>query len=121
VKRSDDPEAAVTLTARTVAKAKELLAQEPAEGDSESLSLRVRVQPGGCKGLRYNLYFDSQQATDDEVTQYDGLSLRVDHDSVELLSGSVVDYVDGVELGKSGFTINNPRASAKCGCGGSFC
>jgi iron-sulfur cluster assembly accessory protein len=52
------------------------------------------------------------------VIEQDGVTLVVDSMSLELVGGSVVDYVES--LGGSAFKVTNPNASAGCGCGSSF-
>jgi iron-sulfur cluster assembly accessory protein len=81
--------------------------------------LRLAVQPGGCSGLKYQLFFDDRQLEGDIVNkEHDGFEVRVDKMSVVYLEGSVVDYADTIE--KQGFTIENPNAGGSCACGDSF-
>jgi iron-sulfur cluster assembly protein/iron-sulfur cluster insertion protein len=88
-----------------------------AEGDS-SLALRVAVRPGGCSGFSYEMFFDTDVATDDLAAEYSGVRVVSDPSSAQLLSGATLDYKDG--LTDAGFAINNPNASRTCGCGQSF-
>jgi iron-sulfur cluster assembly accessory protein len=104
----------VVLTDAAAEKAKSLLEQQGEEG----LALRVQVQPGGCSGLIYQLYFDDREVDGDLVQDFNGLSVRVDRMSVPYLSGATIDFVDTIE--KQGFTIDNPNASGSCACGDSF-
>lgn len=104
----------VQLTAAAAAKVSALLAQE----GRNDLALRVSVQPGGCSGFRYALYFDDRSLDGDVVSQRDGVSVVVDRMSAPYLAGAVVDFADSIE--KQGFTIDNPNASGSCGCGESF-
>ncbi|MDY3127299.1 MAG: iron-sulfur cluster assembly accessory protein [Corynebacterium sp.] len=104
----------VNLTEAAAAKAKALLEQE---GRSD-LALRIAVQPGGCAGLRYQLYFDDRTLDGDKVDTIDGVNLVVDKMSVPYLTGATIDFADTIE--SQGFTIDNPNASGSCACGDSF-
>lgn len=104
----------ITLTDPATAKVADLLA---AEGD-EALALRVAVRPGGCSGYSYEMFFDGEQAADDEVVTSGSVRVVVDPASAPLLQGAVLDYKDG--LNQAGFSINNPNAQRSCGCGQSF-
>ncbi|HLZ37188.1 MAG TPA: iron-sulfur cluster assembly accessory protein, partial [Mycobacteriales bacterium] len=96
------------------AKVKNLLDQE---GRSD-LSLRVAVQPGGCSGLRYQLFFDDRSLDGDQVSDFGGVTVVVDRMSAPYLVGASIDFVDTIE--KQGFTIDNPNATGSCACGDSF-
>jgi iron-sulfur cluster assembly protein/iron-sulfur cluster insertion protein len=104
----------ITLTAEAIAKVAELIA---AEGE-DSLALRVAVKPGGCSGFNYDMFFDSEFASDDIVKEYGGVKVVVDPSSAELLIGSTLDFTDGLQ--GAGFHITNPNATRTCGCGNSF-
>ncbi len=104
----------VTLTDTAATKVKTLLEQE---GRSD-LALRIAVQPGGCSGLRYQLFFDDRNLEGDDVLGYEGFNLVVDRMSVPYLGGATIDFVDTIE--KQGFTIDNPNATGSCACGDSF-
>ncbi len=105
----------IKLTDTAAVKVKELLSRETAEN---GLALRIAVQPGGCSGLRYALYFDDKVSEKDQTAEYDGVKVVVDKMSVPYLSGAEVDFVDTLQ--QSGFTINNPNAQSTCACGDSF-
>ena len=105
----------VTLSDVAAAKVAELLAEE-ASGDD--LALRVAVKAGGCSGFSYDMYFDSEVASDDVVRSFGDVKVIVDAESAEMLAGSSLDYSDG--LNGAGFHITNPNASRTCGCGSSF-
>jgi iron-sulfur cluster assembly accessory protein len=107
--------AVITLTDAAARKVAELLAQEE---DATSLFLRVAVAPGGCSGYSYDMFFDSEQASDDIEATFNGVKVVVDPASAELIRGSVLDYTDG--LSGAGFHIQNPNATRTCGCGSSF-
>jgi iron-sulfur cluster assembly accessory protein len=95
-------------------KVKSLLEQE----GREDLQLRIAVQPGGCSGLRYQLFFDERNLDGDVVSDFNGVSVVVDRMSVPYLNGATIDFVDTIE--KQGFTIDNPNATGSCACGDSF-
>lgn len=104
----------VTLTDAAAGKAKALLDQE----GRNDLKLRIAVQPGGCAGLRYQLFFDERDLDGDQLHDFSGLALVVDRMSAPYLQGAVIDFADTIE--KQGFTIDNPNATGSCACGDSF-
>ncbi|HET7173714.1 MAG TPA: iron-sulfur cluster insertion protein ErpA [Nocardioidaceae bacterium] len=104
----------VHLTDTAASKVKRLLDQE----GRTDLQLRVSVQPGGCSGLRYQLFFDERQLDGDIVSDFGGVSVVVDRMSAPYLQGAKIDFVDSIE--KQGFTIDNPNATGSCACGDSF-
>ena len=104
----------VTLSDTAAAKAKALLDQE----GRDDMHLRIAVQPGGCSGLRYQLFFDERSLDGDVVSDFDGVNVVVDRMSVPYLGGASIDFVDTIE--KQGFTIDNPNAAGSCACGDSF-
>ena len=104
----------ITLTDTAADKVKQLIS---AEGD-ESLALRVEVRAGGCSGFAYEMYFDSDVASDDLTVEQGGVRVLVDPASAPLLTGATLDYKDGLD--QSGFAITNPNAQKTCGCGSSF-
>ena len=104
----------IVLTDAAAAKVTALLEQE----GREDLSLRVAVQPGGCSGLRYELFFDERSLDGDVVKDFGGVNVVVDRMSSPYLGGATIDFVDTIE--KQGFTIDNPNAGGSCACGDSF-
>ena len=104
----------VNLSETAAAKVKALLDQE----GRDDLRLRIAVQPGGCSGLRYQLFFDERNLDGDVVTDFDGVSVVVDRMSVPYLNGATIDFMDSID--KQGFTIDNPNATGSCACGDSF-
>jgi len=106
--------AVVSLTAAAATKVRDLLARE---GQPE-LALRIAVEPGGCSGLRYALFFDDRSLDGDVRGQSNGVQVVTDRMSAPYLSGASIDYLDTLE--KSGFTIENPNAQGSCACGESF-
>ena len=104
----------ITLTDEASGKVKALLDQE----GRDDLRLRVAVQPGGCSGLRYQLYFDERELDGDVITDFSGVQVVTDRMSSPYLVGATIDFVDSIE--KQGFTIDNPNATGSCACGDSF-
>ena len=104
----------VLLTDAAASKVKNLLQSE----GREDLALRIAVQPGGCSGLRYQLFFDDRSLDGDQTHDFDGVSVVVDRMSSPYLGGATIDFVDTIE--KQGFTIDNPNAGGSCACGDSF-
>ena len=104
----------ITLTDTAATKVKDLI---EAEGEP-NLALRVAVRPGGCSGFSYEMFFDTDVATDDVVGDYSGVKVVVDPSSAQLLTDATLDYKDGLQ--EAGFSINNPNAQRSCGCGQSF-
>jgi iron-sulfur cluster assembly protein/iron-sulfur cluster insertion protein len=104
----------IALTDSATTKVKELMDAE----DQPELYLRVAVRPGGCSGLSYEMFFDSEKAADDVVQAYGDVTVVVDPQSAQYLQGASLDYKDGLQ--GAGFTINNPNAQRTCGCGQSF-
>ncbi len=106
----------IALTDVAAEKVSALLLQE----GRDDLSLRVAVQPGGCSGLRYQLYFDDRTLDGDTMTEYGAAKVKVvtDKMSTPYLMGATIDFVDTIL--KQGFTIDNPNAGGSCACGDSF-
>ena len=104
----------VQLTDTAALKVKSLLSQE----GREDLRLRVAVQPGGCSGLIYQLYFDERYLDGDKTVDFEGVEVIVDDMSVPYLDGAKIDFKD--TIAEQGFTIDNPNAAGSCACGDSF-
>jgi iron-sulfur cluster assembly accessory protein len=104
----------LTLTDTASTKVKQLI---DAEGNPE-LVLRVAVRPGGCSGLSYEMFFDTDVSPDDFATEFGDVKVVVDPASSQYLAGASLDYKDGLQ--EAGFTINNPNTTRTCGCGQSF-
>jgi iron-sulfur cluster assembly accessory protein len=104
----------INVSDAAASKVRALLEQE----GRDDLALRIAVQPGGCSGLRYQLFFDERTLDGDLVSDFDGVSVVVDRMSSPYLNGAVIDFVDTIE--KQGFTIDNPNATGSCACGDSF-
>ena len=105
----------ITLTDIATGKIADLLADE---AGSDSLALRVAVKPGGCSGYSYDMFFDTEIASDDLVWTSGVVKVVVDPESAELIKGATLDYNDGLQ--GAGFHITNPNATKTCGCGSSF-
>ena len=87
-------------------------------GQVDADFLRVSVEGGGCSGFSYKFDFDSAAGEDDVVLERDGARVLIDEMSLEFLKGSEIDFT--TELIGAAFRINNPNATAACGCGTSF-
>jgi iron-sulfur cluster assembly protein/iron-sulfur cluster insertion protein len=104
----------LTLTDTASTKVKELIEAE----ENPDLVLRVAVRPGGCSGLSYEMFFDTDVTADDVATEFGDVKVVVDPASSQYLTGASLDYKDGLQ--DAGFTINNPNVTRTCGCGQSF-
>ena len=108
------PEHIFSLTASAAAKVRELAAQE----GNPNAALRLEVQPGGCAGFRYGLFFDDDIVDTDIVEEVEGVRIVSDPMSAPHLKGVVIDWAES--LTKSGFVIENPNQKSACACGESF-
>ena len=105
----------VGLSDAAADKVRSLMSQE----GRDDLRLRLAVQPGGCSGLIYQLYFDERVLEGDAVREFgDGVEVVVDKMSVPYLEGASIDFEDTIQ--KQGFTIDNPDAAGSCAYGDSF-
>lgn len=105
---------ALNLTERAMAKVRALVEEE----GSPDLKLRVFVTGGGCSGFQYGFAFEEVMSEDDSCLEFSDVKVLVDSLSYQYLTGSEVDYEEGLQ--GSRFVVNNPNASATCGCGSSF-
>ena len=105
----------VLLTDSAATKVRELMAREENTAD---IALRIAVQPGGCSGMRYALFFDDRQLDGDKAADISGVPVRVDKMSAPYLRGTKIDWVDSLQ--GAGFSIENPNAQNTCACGDSF-
>lgn len=103
----------ITLTERAAHRINEIMASEPAGS-----MLRISVNGGGCSGFQYAFDVDRTRQEDDLLIERDGAAVLVDQVSIQYMDGSVIDFVDDL-IGQS-FKIENPHATASCGCGTSF-
>ncbi len=106
----------ITLTEKAVKEIKRLQTVDP---EAQGAILRVMVVGGGCSGMSYKLGFEKNEPTaDDKVFEQDGVKVIVDKKSFLYLSGTNLNFSDG--LNGTGFTFENPNAKRTCGCGTSF-
>jgi iron-sulfur cluster assembly accessory protein len=112
---AEAPVTTMELTATSATKVRALLDQE----GRDDLRLRVAVQPGGCSGLQYQLFFDERSLDGDLDLDLQGVPVVVDRMSAPYLGGATIDFTDTIE--QQGFTIDNPNAGGGCACGNSFC
>jgi iron-sulfur cluster assembly accessory protein len=105
--------ASVTISARAARRIGEILNGEPA-----GAMLRVSVEGGGCSGFQYKFDIEREKAADDILIAQDGAAVLIDSISLNYMAGAEIDFVDDL-IGAS-FRINNPKATASCGCGTSF-
>jgi iron-sulfur cluster assembly accessory protein len=103
----------ITVTERAARRIGEILGREP-----PGTMLRVSVDGGGCSGFQYKFDMERARADDDLVISRDGATVLIDVVSLNYLAGSEIDFVD--DLIGAAFKINNPKATASCGCGTSF-
>jgi iron-sulfur cluster assembly accessory protein len=103
----------VTVTERAAHRIGEILRREPA-----GTMLRVSVAGGGCSGFQYRFDTERERAQDDVVIEKAGATVLIDPVSLDYMAGSEIDFVD--DLIGSSFKVNNPKATASCGCGTSF-
>ena len=103
----------ITVTDRAAQKIGEILRQEPV-----GTMLRVSVAGGGCSGFQYKFDTERSRADDDVVIEQSGATVLIDPVSLNYMAGAEIDFVD--DLIGSAFKINNPQATASCGCGTSF-
>ena len=103
----------VSLTDRAAKRIVAILKEEPT-----STMLRVAVTGGGCSGFQYDFVLDDMRADDDLVIEKAGATVLIDSASLDFLKGSEIDFAD--EMIGTAFKINNPNATASCGCGTSF-
>jgi iron-sulfur cluster assembly accessory protein len=103
----------VTVTDRAARRIGQILGQEPA-----GTTLRVSVEGGGCSGFQYRFDTERQRADDDVMIEKSGATVLIDPVSLDYMAGSEIDFVD--DLIGSSFKVNNPKATASCGCGTSF-
>ena len=103
----------LALTERAAKRINEIMAKEP-----DGAMLRISVNGGGCSGFQYAFDVDAARQADDLLIERDGARVLVDEISLQYIQGSTIDFVDDL-IGQS-FKIENPQATASCGCGTSF-
>ncbi|MBS3110395.1 iron-sulfur cluster assembly accessory protein [Candidatus Woesearchaeota archaeon] len=102
------------VTKQAAAKLRELFMKEK----KENYGLRISVVPGGCSGYSYGLEFENKETKEDKVLKENGVKIIIDNESLKMIKGSKLDFVDTLQ--GSGFKITNPNAVDSCGCGQSF-
>ena len=102
-----------TVTERAARRIAQILAAE-----AKPSVLRVSVEGGGCSGFQYKFDIQEAPAPDDMVIEQDGAKVVVDPVSLQYMDGSALDYVN--DLIGAAFKVENPQATAACGCGTSF-
>ncbi|MBI2236893.1 MAG: iron-sulfur cluster insertion protein ErpA [Magnetospirillum sp.] len=105
---------AISVTESAAARVRVLIQME----GKPNMMLRLAVSGGGCSGFQYGISLDDQAGDEDKVFDEHGIRVVIDQTSLDLLGGSVVDYVE--DLMGASFQIKNPQASSTCGCGSSF-
>jgi iron-sulfur cluster assembly accessory protein len=110
----DQQTTVLSLSDAAATKLRELTKEEA----NPNIGLRVYVYSGGCSGFRYGMMLEDAPTPEDNVLHANGVRVYVDGQSIPLLKGAEIDYVD--TLMGAGFTVNNPNAVAACGCGSSF-
>ena len=103
----------VTVSKRAAQRIAAILA-----GEGENTLLRLAVTGGGCSGFQYNFALDETRMDDDLFIEEGGARIVIDPVSLDFLVGSEIDFTDGL-IGQA-FKVNNPNATASCGCGTSF-
>ncbi|MBJ6362284.1 HesB/IscA family protein [Paenibacillus sp. GCM10012307] len=104
----------IEISSAATSRIKDMLLEE----DTPGLFLRIGVKEGGCSGFSYGMGFDDEQHDNDKELSIEGLKVVVDDDSLKYLNGLQIDFKESSMGG--GFTIENPNATATCGCGSSF-
>jgi iron-sulfur cluster assembly protein len=104
----------VALTAKATSAIRRLIESDRAG----ALGLRVMVEQGGCSGLQYMLGLETEASAGDEIYDFDGVKVFVDPESLPIVDGMRIDFVESLE--KSGFVFDNPKAADVCSCGRSF-
>jgi iron-sulfur cluster assembly accessory protein len=103
----------VTLSDRAARRIADIL-----KAEAQPVALRLAVTGGGCSGFQYNFALDDAQLDEDTVVEKNGAKVLIDPVSLDFLAGSEIDFTDDL-IGQA-FKVNNPNATASCGCGTSF-
>jgi iron-sulfur cluster insertion protein len=103
----------VTVSSRAAKRIATILA-----GEGSAAMLRLAVTGGGCSGFQYNFALDETRLDEDLLIEEGGARILIDPVSLDFLAGAEIDYTDGL-IGQA-FKVNNPNATASCGCGTSF-
>lgn len=108
-------ESEITITEKAAKEIRKIMDENKIDRE---FGLRIGVKGGGCSGLTYSLGFDPETREGDTIINQDGVRLIIDGKSLFYLSGTQLDFSDG--LNGKGFIFNNPNATKSCGCGESF-
>jgi iron-sulfur cluster assembly protein len=108
-------ESEIKVTPKAIEQIKQIMEENNISGNQ---GLRVGIKGGGCSGLQYTLGFDKDSREGDTIIENEGVKLFVDGKSLFYLTGTVLDFTDG--LNGKGFIFDNPNAVKTCGCGESF-
>ncbi|RZI45397.1 iron-sulfur cluster insertion protein ErpA [Candidatus Finniella inopinata] len=103
------------LTENAIKRLNHLIASKPCD---QTTHLRVSVSGGGCSGFQYHFSLDTAVHADDQIFPTEGSTVVVDNASLNLIEGSIIDYVE--DLSSASFVMKNPNAVSGCGCGNSF-
>ena len=105
----------IALTDKAVSAVQKAILKSGKDG----AGFRIMVETGGCEGLKYKVGLDLTPRQDDEILESGGVRIFVDPQSAPMLTGLKVDFIE--EIGRAGFSFDNPNAAKKCNCGKSFC
>jgi iron-sulfur cluster assembly protein len=105
----------LTLTDNAVNAVKKAISKSGKEG----AGFRVMIEKGGCEGFKYMVGLEPSPRETDTIVESNGVRVFIDPDSAPMLEGLSVDFVE--EVGRAGFSFNNPNAAKSCNCGKSFC
>jgi len=105
----------ISITEKAINQVKRIKTENNIPAD---YALRIGVKGGGCSGMTYQLGFDGNLKDSDTIIEKDGVKLYIDEKSLFYLTGTILDFSDG--LNGKGFIFNNPNATKTCGCGESF-
>lgn len=114
-KAFQDLDSEIVISEKALGEIKKIMGQN---NIPDTYGLRVGIKGGGCSGLSYSLGFDKESRDGDKIINKEGVQLFIDAKSLFYLSGTQLDYTDG--LNGRGFVFNNPNAAKTCGCGSSF-
>ena len=105
----------ISLTENAATAVKRAMSKSGKEG----AGFRIMIEMGGCSGFKYKIGLDVEPREDDLVVEASGIRVFIDPQSQKMLQGVRVDFVE--EIGRAGFSFDNPNAVRSCGCGKSFC
>ena len=112
--RKEPVNKSIEFTEDAAKKLRELMEKQ----GKKNYGVRISADPGGCSGYVYSMQFDNEEKQGDIILESSGLKVFVDQQSISVLGGTTINYVDN--LSESGFKFDNPNAQRSCGCGKSF-